>query len=170
MLPDAATGSRRADKLVRVWRHDGTEAWVLIHLEVQNQPEADFAERMYVYNYRIFDHHRRQVCSIAVLGDTATSWRPDRFGYELWGSRSEFRYPVLKLSDWRGRWNELESSSNPIATVVMAHLKTQETRSNALERQGWKLALIKRLYGLGYAREQIAKLFKLIDLAHAPTT
>ncbi len=65
---------------MRVWRQDGAEAWVLVHVEVQSQAEADFAERMYIYNYRLFDRFRRRVASLAVLGDERAGWRPDRFG------------------------------------------------------------------------------------------
>ena len=46
VTPDAELGPRRVDKLVRVWRQDGAEAWVLVHVEVQSQAEAEFAERM----------------------------------------------------------------------------------------------------------------------------
>ena len=35
----------------------------------QGQPESDFAKRMYVYNYRLFDRYDRPVVSLAVLGD-----------------------------------------------------------------------------------------------------
>jgi len=40
-------------KLAQVWRQDGAETWVLVHVEVQSQADATFAERMYVYNYRL---------------------------------------------------------------------------------------------------------------------
>ena len=50
---DAELGRRYADVLVQVWRQGGEEAWVLVHVEVQGQPQAEFAERMYVYNYRL---------------------------------------------------------------------------------------------------------------------
>ena len=46
---DADLGRRLADTLVKVWRTDGTDAWVLIHIEVQGQPERDVARRMFVY-------------------------------------------------------------------------------------------------------------------------
>ncbi|MCA2807058.1 DUF4351 domain-containing protein, partial [Microcystis sp. M095S1] len=43
------------------------------------------AERIYVYNYRIFDKYRRRVASFIVLGDENTNWRPSEFGYEIFG-------------------------------------------------------------------------------------
>ena len=55
VVRDAELGRRLADKLVKVWRRDGEEAWVLVHVEVQEDVEKTFARRMYVYNYRIFD-------------------------------------------------------------------------------------------------------------------
>src|SRR5262245_12470271 len=46
VVRDAELGRRFADKLVKVWRKSGTEQWVLIHIEVQGQPEVDFGKRM----------------------------------------------------------------------------------------------------------------------------
>lgn len=42
---DAPAGRRHVDKLARVYRHDGSEDWVCIHIEVQGSRDADFAER-----------------------------------------------------------------------------------------------------------------------------
>ena len=53
IVRDADLGRRWADKLVKVWLLDGTETWILIHIEVQSQYQADFAQRMYTYNYRL---------------------------------------------------------------------------------------------------------------------
>ena len=68
---------------------------------------------MYVYNYRTFDRFGRQVASMAVLGDTRAEWRPDGFGYELFGCTVELRFPVAKLLDYEARWEELERSCEP---------------------------------------------------------
>src|SRR5439155_8623481 len=55
VVREAAVGKRLADKLFQVWLKDGQEAWVLVHIEVQSQHEEEFVERMYVYNYRLYD-------------------------------------------------------------------------------------------------------------------
>jgi hypothetical protein len=76
---------------------------------------------------------------------------------------------VIKLLDYRARWDELEASANPFATVVMAHLTAQTTRQNAPERARAKLHLTRRLYSLGYQRQDILNLFHFIDwLLHLP--
>ncbi|MCL0033574.1 hypothetical protein M1M99_02010 [Thermodesulfovibrionales bacterium] len=48
---EAEIGRRYLDKLIRVWRKDDLETWLLIHIEVQGASEIAFPERMYVYNY-----------------------------------------------------------------------------------------------------------------------
>lgn len=163
VVRDAELGRRLADKLVKVWRTEGSEAWVLIHLEVQSQEETNFSERMFVYHYRIYDRYKRRVASIAILGDERSGWRPNQFESELWGCEVVFRFPVVKLIDYQQQWSALEVSRNPFATVVMAHLKAQETRADRSRRLEWKLAITRRLYEQGYSREDVINLFGFID-------
>jgi hypothetical protein len=163
VVQDAELGRRLVDKLVQIWLNDGSDSWVLIHIEVQGQHETAFAERMYVYNSHLYHYHKREVNSLVVLADTRTRWRPHRFRYGRWGTEMRFSFPGIKLADYRKQWTALEASPNPFATVVMAHLKTQETRTKPQERERWKWALTRRLYTQGYGREDILRLFRFID-------
>ncbi len=112
---------------------------------------------------RIFDRYDRKVASMAVLADDHPSWRPDRFGYEIWGCEVGLRFPSVKLLDFKDRWDWLEKSSNPFAAVVMAHLKAMETKGDHGGRYRWKLYLIKRLYKMGYGKRDVTLLFEFID-------
>ena len=47
--------------------------------------------------------------------------------------------------------------------MVMAHLKALETRDDAEGRFASKLAITRRLYDLGYQREDVINLFGFID-------
>ena len=105
----------------------------------------------------------REVASFAVLGDDNPDWRPNSFGYRRWGVEVGFRFPMVKLLDFAARRSELEESSNPFATVVLAHLDTQQTRQDQSERKERKLRLIKRLRQRGWSETQVRQLFKLID-------
>lgn len=163
IVRDAEFGRRLADKLVQVWKKNGEEAWVLVHVEIQGKKESGFAKRMFVYNYRIFDRYDRRVASLAVLTDSNPGWRPDHFDYELWGCKAGIRFPVVKLSDYADRWEYLEKSGNPFAFAVMAHLKTQETRNNRDGRKEWKIYFVKKLYEQGYKKDDIIFLFHFID-------
>jgi len=163
IAPKAELGGRTVDKLVKVWRNTGQEVWVLIHLEVQSQYKKVFPERMYIYNYRSFDRYGRQVASFAILSDDRPGWRPDSYGYELWGCRVRLDFPTVKLLDYRERWEELENSRNPFAVVVTAHLHTQATRKDPEERFQLKLRLIRSLYERGYSKRDVQLLFRFID-------
>ena len=105
VMPDAETGRRYVDKLVKVWRKDGVEEWVLIHIEIQHSQDDVFSERMFVYYYRLFDRYQRKVASLAVLGDESANWRPDRYNAELWDCSVDFRFPTVNLIDWAPKWS-----------------------------------------------------------------
>ena len=162
VVRDAELGRRLADKLVRVRGRDGQDDRVLVHIEVQGQPESDFAKRMYVYNYRLFDRYDRPVVSLAVLGDSVGETL-GRFGYRRWGCAVSLEFPVVCLGDYRDRWDELEQSANPFAVAVQAHLKARETRTDVTGRYQAKLHLVKSLYRRGWQRLDVQELFRFID-------
>lgn len=158
---ESEVGLRVADKLVKVHRRTGRELWVLIHVEVQAQPDSDLPERMYTYNHRIYDRYRRRVASFAILADDRPGWRPGPFGYTLWGTRVSLEYPTVKLLDEEQRLSA--QLRNPFAVIALAHLKALETRQKPTDRLHWKLTLVKALYQRGYEREQIRRLFRFVD-------
>ena len=163
IVRDAELGRRLVDKLVKVWRGNGEETWVLIHLEIQGKPDLTFPKRMYVYHYRLEDRYDRPVVSLAVLTDDRSDWRPNQYETELWGCRASLEFPIVKLLDYEACWHELEQSSNPFAVVVMAHLKAKATRQDPQARLQWKQILAKQLYQRGYNRQDILELLRFID-------
>ena len=58
IVRDSELGRRYVDKLVKVWLKDGEEKWILIHIEVQGDEEAEFSQRMFVYYIRLFDNYK----------------------------------------------------------------------------------------------------------------
>ena len=164
VVRDAEDGRRHADKLIRVHTLEGHETWVLIHVEVQGEPERAFAERMFRYYYRLRDRYAVVVVSLAVLADTSPSFRPQGFRLERWGCWNEFRFPTVKLLDFMApdRWAELEASDNRFALVVMAQLRAKLSH-DADELKGWKFRLVRSMYDRGYERGDILELFRIID-------
>lgn len=163
IAPETAIGKRYADLLAKVWHNQGQALFLLLHIEVQAQPEANFAERMFVYALRIFDRFRRPAVSLAILCDNKADWRPNHYEFNYPGTHLLFQFGIVKLLDYQAQWQVLEASPNPFATVVMAHLKAQETQRNPGTRKEWKLSLIRRLYEMGYGRREVLHLFKFID-------
>lgn len=99
------------DKLVRVNVLNGDEKWIYIHVEVQGTKQAEFAKRMFVYNYRIFDRYDRPVASLAVLADTHKQWKPTSYGFSVLGCKLSLEFPVAKLTDYEEGLDELLESS-----------------------------------------------------------
>jgi hypothetical protein len=162
IAPQSETGRRSVDLLVRVWRLDGEEQWVLIHIEVQGQYDVDFPSRMFEYHYRIRDVYRRPVASFAVLADDNPNWKPDRLVYSLWGCSVDFRFPIIKLTDLAKDAANLEQSGNPFAVIILAHLESMQTAGKPEQRRVGKIRLIKSLYDR-WGRDDVRKLVRLID-------
>ncbi len=163
IAPEAETGRGTVDKLAKVWRRDGVETWVFVHVEVQSQHDTSFGRRMYTYNHRLEDRYGRMPVTLAVLGDDSPAWRPTGYAASLWGCEVGFTFPVAKLLDYKDREATLETDPNPFAALVLAHLKTLQTRGDVPSRQDWKLRLVKGLYDRGWEQEMVLKLFRAID-------
>ena len=172
IAPDSKVGNRYADELVKVYLKSGSTGYIciFIHVEVQGARDTDFLTRMYVYQYRIFDKFRQEgaeVISLAILTDEDPSYRPDEYRVSRWGFELKLKIPVVKLIDYRldeVKKQELESSENPMAMVVMAHFKSQEIKKARPESKfSAKTELIRQCYRRGYGKEQIRTLLKFID-------
>ncbi|MFM9964729.1 MAG: cytosolic protein [Planctomycetaceae bacterium] len=163
IVRDSELGRRYVDKLVKVWLKSGEEKWILIHIEVQGDEEAQFGHRMFVYYIRLFDNYNRPVVSLAVLADENPNWRPATYQTALFGCQVRFDFPTAKLLDFNERWSDLEQSQNRIAVVVMAHLKAKETTRDPNSRLRWKTQLVRFLFERGWTRQDILELFRLID-------
>ena len=131
-------GKRAVDKLVKVWLKSGYETWMLLHLEFQNQVDATFPRRMFIYSALMLVRHEAQIASFGILGDPNANWRPDSFESGRFGSTTGIRFRTVKLLDFRERREELERSDNPFAMVVLAHLDAMATRRNARKRRELK--------------------------------
>ncbi|GIV11218.1 MAG: hypothetical protein KatS3mg020_0709 [Fimbriimonadales bacterium] len=163
LAPRAHSRRRRAaDVIVRVWFQDGVERLVLIHIEIQSQPDPNFPLRMFVYYYHIFDaYNYSRVVSLAILADDDPTWRPDSFEYENAGTRVRFEFSTVKLLDLDE--TTLEQMENPFALVVLAHLRALKTRGKPNLMVSEKIALIRKMRDRGYTTEQVIHLYKVVD-------
>ncbi len=162
IFKDHEVGNKRVDELVQVFLKDGSEKWLYIHIEVQGYKDTDFLDRMYKYNYRIFDKYKHKVVSFAVLSDSDTEYKPNQYSVELWRFELIMKVPVIKITDYADKRDELEKSSNPMAIVVLATLDNHTAKDTG-ERFNIKMSLIRRLYDKGFNKDQVVSIFKFID-------
>jgi hypothetical protein len=50
-----------------VYTKDGTERWMLIHLEIQGWNDKHFSKRMFQYYYRVLDRYDKPVTAMAIF-------------------------------------------------------------------------------------------------------
>jgi hypothetical protein len=162
-VQDAELGKRFVDKLVRVSLLNGDENWIYIHIEVQGTKQAEFAKRMFVYNYRIYDRYDRPVASLAVLADENKLWKPTSYGFKILGCAHTLEFPVAKLSDYYDQVDELLALDNAFALITAAHILTQKTRKQNQARYEAKLRLARILYQLHWDKQRIIDLFIVVD-------
>jgi hypothetical protein len=146
--PEKPGNNRVVDKLVKVFLRNGSERWMLLHLEIQGKNDKDFARRMFEYFIRVFGKHGRPVAAIAVLtgrtGDKMPAAYEDRC---LW-MRARYEYKTLCVTDYADEM--LKASTNPFATVILVAKEallqfkgTDEDRDNFLLDQ--KLQIVRLL-------------------------
>ena len=163
LLPEAEVSKRVVDKLVQVELLKEKETWLYIHIEVQGGQPANFAKRMFVYHYRIFDKYDKPVASFAILADRHRHWRPNSWGFAFAGSKLQLEFSIVKLIDYEPKIEELLRMDNAFGLITAAHLLTQQTRKKSEERYHAKLRLIRLLYERQWERLRIVELLRVID-------
>ena len=159
---DAPIGNREADKLIEVYLKNGQATFILIHIEIQANYDAHFAERMLLYRYRIRDLYKKPIASLAILIDPKKNWRPKSYKEELWGSKLEIQFPIIKITDYKSKIKELEASTNPFAQVILAQLTALKKQDHE-KRLISKIELTRHLYLKGWVKNDIIMLYKFID-------
>ena len=163
VTPDAELGRRHVDKLVRISGLGGEATRIFVHIEIQGEAAQDFSERMFVYNYRLYDRYRSPVASLAVLADDRLGWKPRAFHFEVFNCRHSLEFPTAKLLDWAGREDALLADENPFALVTAAHLLTRASRPDMHARFAAKWRLVRVLLERGWERQRVVDLFAVID-------
>lgn len=165
--PEKGTDVRLVDKLVRVFRKDGGEQWLLVHIEIQHTTKAEdralFAERMFRYFYRCFDRYRKPVTAIAIYTGPDGRHLPRIFEYEFMSTRLAYQYNTLRILDYADE--ELGRSENPFAWVVLAAKKALLKGKNVDQKllEG-KLFIFRKLYENGiFEREKLRAIFKFLE-------
>ena len=156
-------GSRVVDALVEVKRVTGDSTWVLVHIEIQSQRVSSFEKRMLLYHTRLFERYGKPVCSLAILADKNSRWRPERYEHRIWGTVLRFRFSTSKLLDFRDRMPGLETSTNPFALLTAATLHAQSSKQDSRNRDAAKWRMARGLYRAGLAKQEIRGFFRLID-------
>ncbi len=153
---------RYVDKLVKVWLKDGTEKWILFHVEAQGKTEKNFSERMYIYNYRIRDKFNCKIAAWAILVDKNKKFLPTCFKESYLGTTITYEFNMLKIINQDEE--ALRKMDNPFAIVVLTVLLAlKKTKKNELELIDLKMDLVKELMKRNIEKKKIKALMNFLQ-------
>jgi predicted transposase YdaD len=141
---------------------EGTEEWILVHVEVQGYTDKNFPKRMFQYYTRIFDKYDQPITAFAIFADNNKSYHPKRYLSKVLGTRVSYSFNTFKIKQQDSA--VLAASSNPFAMVVLSakltlarkKLKDQQLFDSA--RDVLKLLLTKKM--------PKAKIRRVMDFLH----
>ena len=152
VFTDVAGGDRHEVDLLAKVRLRGGDACVLVHVENQSSPQADFPRRIFQYYARIDAAHRLPVYPVAVFSyDRPVAPAPHVHAVDLFGRpvlRFEFHAIQLNRLDWRA----FLRTPNPVAASLMAKMRiAAEDRPHVRAQCGRMIATLR----LDPARSQL---------------
>ncbi|BAV07203.1 hypothetical protein SAMN05421788_102174 [Filimonas lacunae] len=152
---------RFVDKLVKTWYKDGTEKWLLVHIEVQGYIDTSFPARMFTYFYRICDKFHHEITSLAIFTDNDDKYQPDRYEYDCFGTSLIFRFNTYKVK--AQDVTLLEQSENPFAIVILTVLTLLQQKGGRREQLfDSAISLVRRLLEKKFSKDKIGRLLQFI--------
>ena len=165
IMPGSDLGPLRADKLIKVRLVDGTDRWLLIHIEVQMQHDPDLPRRIFDYCCRIHSCYDLPVMPLVILGDDRRDWRPCRYFGGFADHGLSLRFAICKISDLQRRLNHPRHRNNQAIFIIAAHLGTRQHRKDPEKLADCRLELTRKLYALGhrFTPDDLWHIQRLID-------
>jgi len=160
LFNDSMGNERRADLLVKVWLLDGTEQWLLFHIEVQGYFDKDFPKRMFIYYYRLTERYEVPIAALALLTDANKDWRPDCYISKCLDTELRYSYPVFKLLDYRPQ--DFDTGNNPWAIVMKTALSALEPDQDDDSLLQVKTGLYRELREAGHSAGKVRSMFQFI--------
>lgn len=156
--------NRESDKLVEVKLKDGSEKWILVHIEIQDSKKDDFIFRMFQYYYRIFDKFNKKIVALAVYTDSNSKFNPAEYKDSFYGTEIIYKFNTYKVLDQKDKKEFLKNNANPFALVILSSLYYLESKKDDDKRYNFKIELTKLLLEKGYKKKDVWDLFDFIDV------
>ena len=159
--PDSSTKKRNADRLVKIHLKNGAETWMLLHIEVQGYTDNLFAERMFIYFYRIKDKFKKDVMAFALYSDEDADFHPKQYEYVYQKTFLSYQFDTFKLLEKTE--DELNIPNNPFSIVMRCARKAIDKKQKLDGKQAlWKLALAKELLEAGFSEERTHNIMEFV--------
>jgi len=162
LYADSAEENRRADKLVKIFLKDGTEQWLLVHIEVQGYQDENFARRMFTTYYQAVDKFNKPVEALVIYTDRP---KKNHFSfYESKGLKTTLRYDFNSFEITAFTEEEYEAMDNPFAIIFQTALLGSKRNWKDEELLQTKMVLFRKLLEKGYSKQKIRDLADFIKV------
>ncbi|MBQ3763468.1 MAG: hypothetical protein II869_00670 [Synergistaceae bacterium] len=148
---DGGKSSKRyVDCLLKIYLKDGTEEWVLLHIEIQGRGGEMISLRMFRYHCLIFLRHKRHPAAIAIL----TAKRPKKEGEpgiyqaDIFGTKIEYQYHTVKAYKYDDE--ELLASESPVKLFIYAVKVAAKYRKSNEQKFEYMRKILRVLIGKGW--------------------
>lgn len=145
VFTDVIAGARYEADLVARGRFRATEAYFLIHVEQQAQPQEEFGRRMFRYFARFHEQYGLPVYPVVLFSfDHPRAPQPESYRVTF-PDRTvlEFSYRVIQLN--RLHWRDFVNRPNPVACALMAKMRIARAERPYVKVQCLRLLATLRL-------------------------
>jgi len=148
-------GSRFVDMLIKTYLKNGSEEWMLVHLEIQDKNDRHFTKRMFQYFYRIYDRYDVRITALAVFTGNYIPSKANYFNHNFLGTKITYEYNSYHIREHTEE--QLLAMDNPFALIVLAAQKALLIDKIPEEELGQQRLLIARtmIQSKKYDSEQI---------------
>ena len=163
IMPDSKDSGRDIDKLLQVSLKGGGNRLILVHPEVQGYKHIDFAEREFIYFYRLYDRFKLPIVTLVIFTDTNPQYEPASYLYSFLGTEITYKYRTYKVINQSPEL--LAASENPFDAVLLtAYWAIQHKRKKLSEADlaDLKIDLMRRLLLNAVDKIRIRKLLRFI--------
>ena len=150
-----------ADYLVDIPLKDGTNTWILLHLEIQGKDGGNLASRMYHYRSLIFVMYKRPMAALAIITDDRPADEETYYSENTYETRIDYRYNRLVLKELDDE--ELLASENPFDLALFAAKKSLIHKNDEKRKYLYQKELIRLLKNRNWWQEDRYDLFLFID-------
>ena len=150
-----------ADYLVDVPLKDGTNTWILLHLEIQGKKGGNLAFRMYHYRSLVFVMYKRPMAALAIITDDRPANEETYYSENTYETRIDYRYNRLVVKDLKDE--ELLASENPFDLALFAAKKSLNHKNDEKRKYLYQKELIRLLKNRNWSQEDRYDLFLFID-------
>jgi hypothetical protein len=149
---------KRTDKLFRFKLLDGTDHYLLHHIEAEAYPTATFPQRMFGYFIRlILKYNNTPITMLAIFVGEQPVKPLDSYSIDCFGTECSFKYNTFSVATQSEM--ELLQSDNPFALVILANLYVIQSKGDVAQRMRLKYKLLKHIANSNFPSEIIKNLF-----------